>query len=117
MAPGALLEHHIECAESRPSKKAKTSPAADVFAEDAAVATAVPAHPLGIRPAGNAYTASENLKSRCGVFARLPEELLSHMFESFDADTLVRLGSTCRALYAFSRLDDLWRALFVGYVN
>jgi hypothetical protein len=117
MAPGALLQHHSECAESRPSKKAKTSPAADSFGEDAAVATAVPAHPLGIKPAGNAYTSSENLKSRCGSFARLPEELLSHMLESFEADTLIRLGSTCRALYAFSRLDDLWRALFVGYVS
>ena len=120
MAPGALLEQHcvVDCAESepRPTKKAKISQTAHTFAddgEDAHVATAVPTHPLHIKPAGNAYTASENIKSHCGLFARLPDELLSHIFESFDAHALVRLGSTCRALYAFSRLDELWKALFV----
>ncbi|KAF1837538.1 F-box domain-containing protein [Decorospora gaudefroyi] len=116
MAPG-LLEHVGNAtAESRPSKKIKTSAAAtfEHDDEDLAAATAVPSHPLGIKPAGNAYTASENIKSRCGLFARLPDELLSHILESFEADVLIRLGSTCRALYAFTRLDDLWRTLFVS---
>ena len=84
--------------------------------DDEEVATALPSHPLGIKPAGNAYTASENIKSKCGFFAMLPDELLGHILESFEADTLIRLGSTCRALYAFTRLDELWRALFVRYV-
>jgi hypothetical protein len=114
MAPGLLLEH--ETAESRPSKRPKTSAAANFENNDEDVAIALPSHPLGIKPAGNAYTASENIKSRCGSFARLPDELLSHILESFEADTLVRLGSTCRALYAYTRLDELWRALFVRYV-
>jgi hypothetical protein len=116
MAPG-ILEHHpsIATAESRPSKKLKTcaAPALDNDDQDVTAVAAVPSHPLGVKPAGNAYTASENIKARCGLFARLPDELLSHIFESFDADVLIRLGSTCRALYAFTRLDELWRALFV----
>jgi hypothetical protein len=111
MAPGLLLD------ESPPSKRLKTSAAPDLQNDDEDVAIALPSHPLGIKPAGNAYTASENIKSRCGSFAMLPDELLSHIFESFDADTLIRLGSTCRALYAFTRLDELWRALFVRYVT
>ena len=115
MAPGILEHPGLAHAESRPSKKIKTSVAAtfEIDDEDVATETAVPLHPLGVKPAGNAYTASENIKSRCGLFARLPDELLSHMFESFEADVLIRLGSTCRALYAFTRLDELWRALFV----
>lgn len=112
MAPG-LLDPSIDCVESRPSKKLKTSIEANFEDEDEAVATALPSHPLGVKPAGNAYTASEDIKSRCGSFAMLPDELLSHILESFDADTLIPLGSTCRALYAFTRLDELWRTLFV----
>ncbi|KAI4661968.1 uncharacterized protein J4E78_004758 [Alternaria triticimaculans] len=117
MAPGILDHPGIATVESRPSKRVKTSVATEVESDDddvAAAAIAVPSHPLGIKPAGNAYTASENIKSRCGLFASLPDELLSHIFESFEADVLIRLGSTCRALYAFTRLDELWRALFVS---
>jgi hypothetical protein len=117
MAPGLLASESItNTAESRPSKKLKTSAESNFQNDDEDVATALPSHPLGVKPAGNAYTASENIKSRCGSFARLPDELLGHILESFDADTLIRLGSTCRALYAFTRLDELWRALFVRYV-
>ncbi|KAL5115292.1 hypothetical protein ACEQ8H_006804 [Pleosporales sp. CAS-2024a] len=114
MAPGLLEPETTMVAESRPAKKLKTCAAVASLTDTQDVAIALPSHPLGIRPAGNAYTASENIKSRCGSFARLPDELLSHMFESFDADTLVRLGTTCRALYAFTRLDELWRALFLS---
>ncbi|CAI6284103.1 unnamed protein product [Periconia digitata] len=118
MAPGILQTNHSD-AEPRPSKKVKLSAAEvnhdgddDDSSED--LATAVPTHPLHIKPAGNAYTASENLKTYCGSFCQLPDEVLSVVLESFDADTLVRLGSTCRALYAFTRLEELWRALFVS---
>jgi hypothetical protein len=114
MAPGLLDTSHSACAGTRPPKRIKLAEAVDVPFEDAEdVATAVPRHPLDIKPSGNAYTASENIKARCGSFASLPDELLNHIFESFDADALVRLGSTCQALYAFTRLDELWRALFV----
>ncbi|KAH7086850.1 hypothetical protein FB567DRAFT_628926 [Paraphoma chrysanthemicola] len=114
MAPGLLENPSFAYAESRPSKKVKLSAAATFQNDDEDVAVALPTHPLGVKPAGNAYTASENIKSRCGSFARLPDELLSHILESFEADALIRLGSTCRALYAFTRLDELWRALFVS---
>lgn len=94
------------------------APAANLLPDDiddvAAAAAAVPPHPLRVKPAGNAYTASENLKARCGSFARLPDELLSLLLESFDAECLIRLGGTCKALYAFTRLDELWRALFIA---
>lgn len=117
MAPGTLLDYAApKDPLSRPLKRVKLSPDAAHFASDDSeveVAAAVPTHPLHIKPAGNAYTATDNLKSRCGGFARLPDEILSHMFDAFDADTLVRIGSTCKALYAFSRLDELWRALFI----
>jgi hypothetical protein len=119
MAPGILDHPGIATVGSRPSKRIKTSVATEIENDDddvAAAITAVPSHPLGIKPAGNAYTASENIKARCGLFASLPDELLSHILESFEADVLVRLGSTCRALYAFTRLDELWRALFVRLV-
>jgi hypothetical protein len=119
MAPGTLTDHVSDPVDELqpPFKRTKLSqPPEHVLlndSEDADIATAVPAHPMDIKPAGNAYTASQNLKARCGTFARLPDELISHMFESFDADVLVRLGSTCKALYAFARLDELWRALFI----
>jgi hypothetical protein len=109
MAPGLV--------ELPPTKKVRLTPVANPFTDDMeAGATALPTHPLGVKPAGNAYSCpvSENLKSRCGAFALLPDELLSHILESFDCDTLIRLGSTCKALYAFTRLDELWRALFIA---
>ncbi|KAF1995884.1 Clavaminate synthase-like protein [Amniculicola lignicola CBS 123094] len=115
MAPGTLLDHDTPTAEPQPSKKVKLSAVTSILTEDSEeVAAAVPRHPLDIKPAGNAYTASEDIKSRCGAFARLPDELLNHLLESFDGDCLIRLGSTCRALYAFTRLDELWRALFIA---
>lgn len=119
MAPG-ILETSLHDVESRPPKKIKLSETAHAGIDDDVddspdddLAAAVPTHPLHVKPAGNAYTASDNLKTRCGSFAQLPDEVLSILLESFDADTLVRLGSTCRALYAFTRLEELWRALFV----
>ena len=114
MAPGLLQHSPDACAESRPSKKPKLSHAATVQDDVQDVAAAVPSHPLAVKPAGNAYTAPDNIKRHAGLFARLPDELLSHILESFDADMLVHLRGTCRALYAFASLDDLWRALFVG---
>ncbi|KAH8732993.1 hypothetical protein GQ44DRAFT_745226 [Phaeosphaeriaceae sp. PMI808] len=114
MAPGMLGNPSIACAESPPSKRVRFSAEANFRYDDEDVAVALPSHPLAVKPAGNAYTASDNIKSRCGTFAMLPDELLSHMLDSFDADTLVRLGTTCRALYAFTQLDELWRALFVS---
>ena len=77
---------------------------------------AVPPHPLGIRPAGNAYTAVKNLKSFAGLFSTLPDELIVQVLDMLSHRGLLALGSTCKALYAFCRLDDLWKTLFIEYV-
>ncbi|PVI08036.1 Clavaminate synthase-like protein [Periconia macrospinosa] len=119
MAPGILQPSQCD-GKPRPPKKVKLSADLHVDAVDDSpeepeeLAAAVPTHPLHIKPAGNAYTASENVKTRSGSFSQLPDEVLSLLLESFDAETLIRLGSTCRALYAFTRLEELWRALFVS---
>ena len=76
----------------------------------------VPLHPLGIRPAGNAYTAAKNLKSSAGHFSLLPDELILQLLEFLDHRLLLTLGFTCKALYAFCRFDDLWKTLFIEYV-
>nr|POE49472.1 f-box protein [Quercus suber] len=70
-------------------------------------------HPLGVRPAGNALTATVNLKPASGSFAALPDELLAQFLEYLGAVDLLRLGGSCKALYAFTRNEELWRALFV----
>ena len=75
----------------------------------------VPLHPLKIKPAGNAYTATENIKLATGSFALLPDELLIQVLEYLGAASLKRLGSACKALYAFSRLEDLWKTLCIEY--
>ncbi|KAF6240328.1 hypothetical protein HO173_001939 [Letharia columbiana] len=73
----------------------------------------VPLHPLRIRPAGNAYTATEDIKMAAGSFAALPDELLIQVLESLDAASLKWLGCACKALYAFSRLEELWKTLCI----
>ena len=75
----------------------------------------VPSHPLGIKPAGNAYSATENIKLATGAFTALPDELIIQVLESLDAASLKRLGHTCKALYAFSRLEELWKTLCIEY--
>lgn len=75
----------------------------------------VPLHPLRIKPAGNAYTATENIKMAAGTFVTLPDELLIQVLELLDAASLKRLGCACKALYAFSRLEELWKTLCIEY--
>ena len=75
--------------------------------------TAVPRHPLDVKPAGNAYTTNLNIKLTTGLFATVPDEVLVRILESLDAATLQQLGYSCKALYAFSRLEELWKALYV----
>ena len=74
---------------------------------------AVPSHPLGIKPSGNAYTANENLKSAAGRFSLLPDEVLVQILECLDAVSLQKIECTCKALYAFSRLEDIWKTLCI----
>jgi hypothetical protein len=72
-------------------------------------------HPLKIRPEGNAFTDRPISRPRecMGRFRALPDELLAHLLEYLQASSLCALGSTCKVLYAFTRVDDLWRSLFI----
>jgi hypothetical protein len=74
---------------------------------------AIPKHPLGVKPAGNSYTATSNAKTSIGPFQLFPDEIIAIFLEYLDAAQLRGFGSTCRFLYAFCRSDDLWKALFI----
>ena len=71
-------------------------------------------HPLGVRPSGNALYATEDARYQAGLFGRIPDELMLTLLEWLDEDALMRLGSTCRALYGYSTYDGLWRDLWVA---
>ena len=75
----------------------------------------VPSHPVGVKPTGNAYNATKNLKSATGFFIALPDELLVKVLEYLDASSLREIGCTCKAMYAFARLEDLWKTLCIEY--
>lgn len=77
----------------------------------------VPSHPAGVKPAGNAYNATRNLKSATGILVGLPDELLVQVFEYLDARSLQNIGCTCKAMYAFSRLEDIWKTLCTEYAH
>lgn len=82
--------------------------------QDEETERSIPQHPLDIKPLGNAYMASEDLRIASGYFHRLPEETLVYLLEQLNAPALVALGATCKALYAFTRADELWRALYIA---
>lgn len=99
-----------------PVKKQRISIAHDdesSAADDLGDSSLVRRHPLGLRPSGNALTSTVNLKSSFGLFAYLPDELISQFLEYLDPAALLRFGGTCRGLFAFTRNEELWRALFV----
>jgi hypothetical protein len=73
----------------------------------------LPLHPLGVKPAGNQYTATRNARHKVGSFQILPDEILALFLEYLDSQGLILLGSTCKFLYAFCRTEDLWKALFI----
>jgi hypothetical protein len=74
---------------------------------------AIPSHPLGVKPSGNALLATWSLRDAIGPFKRLPDELILALLEFFDGPSLLRVGRTCKAFYAFTRAEELWKALFV----
>ena len=78
--------------------------------------TTIPRHPFGVKPSGNAYTSTENIKIAAGYFYHLPDEIVTSVLEYLDPEALLSLGCTCKALYAFSRLEDFWKTLFILYV-
>ena len=73
-------------------------------------------HPLNLKPSGNAYTASSNLRdTSIGLFAALPDELILDLLGHLDSRSLNALGSTSRGFFAFAYHDELWRLLFIRY--
>lgn len=75
---------------------------------------AIPGHPLGVKPSGNALLAQENLRAAIGTFNLLPDELILILLEYLDGRSLLRIGQTCKAFYAFTRAEDFWKSLFIG---
>ncbi|KAJ5780647.1 hypothetical protein N7457_005807 [Penicillium paradoxum] len=74
---------------------------------------AIPSHPLGVKPSGNALLATWSLRDAMGTFQHLPDELILLLLEGFDGPSLLSIGRTCKAFYAFTRAEELWKALFV----
>jgi hypothetical protein len=109
--------HNPEFSTDRPNKRTKhdhadkSDNACNVGRDET---TFVARHPLGVRPSGNSFDSEINLKFAMGSFARLPDELLASVLETLPPADLLRLGGTCRALYAFTRNEELWRALFIA---
>ncbi|BDD63520.1 hypothetical protein MPDQ_001832 [Monascus purpureus] len=83
-------------------------PGSDTIGRDA-----IPCHPLGVKPSGNALLASWNLRSAIGNFQLLPDEVILTLLEFLDGPALLRIGRTCKAFYAFTRAEELWKALFI----
>ncbi|GJP91782.1 hypothetical protein AnigIFM60653_011387 [Aspergillus niger] len=74
----------------------------------------IPGHPLGVKPSGNALLAAENLRHAIGTFNILPDESILMLLEYLDGPSLLNIGQSCKAFYAFTRAEDLWKALFIG---
>ncbi|RKF71693.1 F-box protein [Golovinomyces cichoracearum] len=79
--------------------------------------TLIPKHPSGIRPLGNQFLTTINVKISAGYFRKFPEVLLVTLLEFLNPITLLKLGSTCKYLHAFCRLDSLWRTLYTRSQN
>ncbi|KAI1178829.1 hypothetical protein F4777DRAFT_536916 [Nemania sp. FL0916] len=82
--------------------------------EGQSIADSIPIHPMGIKPLGNQYFAQgPNARQYTGAFGQLPDEMILNLLEYFDAVSLRKLACTCRFLYAFGQLDDLWKTFFL----
>lgn len=74
----------------------------------------IPTHPLGVKPLGNRFLADKpDARASAGAWSLLPDEVLMLVLEQLDEATLVTLGAACKLLYAFTRVDELWKSLFV----
>lgn len=74
----------------------------------------IPTHPLRVKPLGNRFLADgPDARASAGSWALLPDEVLMLVLEQLDEATLVALGAACKLLYAFTRVDELWKSLFV----
>ena len=109
MAGNALLSHDVP---PRKTSSHRKNPLKRCRENDSLT---VPSHPLKIKPRGNAYTATVDIKLAAGSFTALPDDVLIQVLEFLDATSLKRLGVACKALYAFSRHEELWKTLCIEY--
>lgn len=87
---------------------------ADASEESINLDPQVQAHPLGVRPSGNAFTVTcAHARDHIGIFATVPDEVILALLEWLDDVDLLRLGTVCRAFFAFTTSDDLWKALLL----
>ena len=101
-----------------PSKRVKVAAMHDDVNEDASSETEILPHPLRIKPSGNAFTSSSNLRdTSTGLFALFPDELILQVLGYLDADELDAIGATSKGMYGFSRAEELWKPLFIEYVE
>jgi hypothetical protein len=100
-----------------PSKRMKVAPLQDDVS-DASIETEIQPHPLRIKPGGNALTAPYNLRdTSTGLFGLFPDEVILQIFGYLNADGLVAIGSTSKGMYGFGRAEELWKTLFIEYVE
>ena len=99
---------HITAAPREPRTVTLQEPDVESTAES------IPVHPLGVKPLGNQYFATgPSAREYLGFLGFLPDEMILQVLELLDAESLKILGTTCRFLYAFCHLDDLWKPLFL----
>lgn len=108
------LKSHGACGEA--DSHARTSPNQnnDLQDQEDLSRDVIPGHPMGVKPSGNALLAVENLRDAIGTFKILPDELILILLEFLDGPGLLRIGRTCKAFYAFTRAEELWKGLFTG---
>jgi F-box-like len=75
------------------------------------------AHPLGVKPIGNALAACDNSTGGMGIFGRLPDETILMLLEWLDSKSLLHLGASCRSFFAYTTCDQLWKDLFILYAE
>lgn len=95
----------------QPVTTSSEAPASGQDREDGPVS-----HPLGVQPEGNAHLLAVApraaiAKSLGPHFGSLQDSQLLSLFGFFDADGLRRIALCSKALYMFSRDDELWRGL------
>lgn len=121
MSPSAATVHERTLPPSKRQKVNVTSVefvTSPKFKDGASISTAIPPHPLRIKPNGNAYTSALNMRdTSTGLFAICPDELILEFLGWLDASSLALLGATSKTLCAFSRHEELWKALFIEYVS
>lgn len=82
--------------------------------DDSSGTSAIPPHPLGVKPLGNKYFSSgKDARKSLGTLQVLPDEMLMQLLEFLDVRTLRRLGYSCRFLFACCMSDDVWKTLFL----